>query len=108
MTGVQTCALPISNTGALLIFHGKVIQIGGTSWSAPIWAGFCALINEARKNAGKPLLPFLNPLLYKLLGTPAFRDITLGNNGAFHCGPGYDQVTGIGAANVKELIARLP
>ena len=104
----DVCAAADPNTGALLIFHGKVIQIGGTSWSAPIWAGFCALINEARKNAGKPLLPFLNPLLYKLLGTPAFRDITLGNNGAFHCGPGYDQVTGIGAANVKELIARLP
>ncbi len=96
------------NTGAFLIFHGKPIQIGGTSWSAPVWAGFCALMNEARKNAGKPLLTFLNPFLYKLLGTPAFRDITSGSNGAFHCGPGYDQVTGIGVPNVKELIARLP
>jgi kumamolisin len=96
------------NTGALLIFHGKPEQIGGTSWSAPIWAGFCALINEARKNAGKPLLAFLNPFLYPLMGTPAFRDIESGSNGAFHCGPGYDQVTGIGTPNVKELIARLP
>jgi kumamolisin len=96
------------NTGAFLIFQGKSIQIGGTSWSAPVWAAFCALINEARKNAHKPPLPFLNPLLYPLLGTPAFRDITSGSNGAFHCGPGYDQVTGIGSPDVKELIARLP
>ena len=71
-------------------------------------AGFCALINEARQKAKKPLLPFLNPALYKLMGTPAFRDITAGSNGAFHCAPNYDQVTGIGAPNVKELIARLP
>jgi kumamolisin len=65
------------------------------------------LINHARKNAGKPPLGFLNPLLYPLLGTPAFRDILVGSNGAFHCGPGYDRVTGLGSPNVKELIARI-
>jgi kumamolisin len=43
-----------------------------------------------------------------LNGTPSFRDIIKGNNGAFHCGPGYDQVTGLGSPNVAELIARLP
>jgi len=96
------------NTGAFLVFQGSPIQIGGTSWSAPMWAGFCALMNEARKKAGKPLLGFLNPALYKLLGTAAFRDIKSGSNGAFHCGSGYDQVTGLGSPNVKELIARIP
>ena len=95
------------NTGAFLVFHGSPMGIGGTSWSAPVWAGFCALINEARKNAGKPFLAFLNPALYPLIGTPAFRDITAGSNGAFPCGPGYDQVTGIGSPNVKQLLARL-
>lgn len=95
------------NTGAFVVFHGKPLEIGGTSWAAPVWAGICALMNEARKNARKPLLAFLDPLLYPLMGTPAFRDITAGSNGAFHCGPGYDQVTGIGTPNVKELIARL-
>jgi kumamolisin len=96
------------NTGAFLVFHGHNSQIGGTSWSAPVWAGFCSLINEARKKAGKPFLPFLNPLMYPLRGTPAFRDVTAGSNGKFHCGPGYDQVTGIGVPNVRELISRLP
>jgi kumamolisin len=95
------------DTGAFLVFHGSVSQIGGTSWSAPMWAGFCALINEARIKANKPALPFLNPLIYPLLGTPAFRDITKGNNGAFNAGVGYDLVTGLGVPNVKELIARL-
>jgi kumamolisin len=95
------------NEGAFLIFHGNVMQIGGTSWSAPVWAGFCALINEARTKAHKPPLGFLNPLIYPLMGTPAFRDIKTGNNGAFQAGPGYDLVTGIGVPNVKELIRAL-
>ena len=96
------------NTGAFLVFQGRAIGIGGTSWSAPVWAGFCALINQSRQDSGKPLLGFLNPSLYQLSGTPALQDITSGSNGAFHCGPGYDQVTGLGSPNVGELIGRLP
>ena len=96
------------NTGALLVINGSVTQIGGTSWSAPIWAGFCALMNAERKKAGKPYLPFLNPLIYKFLGKPAFHDIKVGNNGAFHCGTGYDMVTGLGSPNVKQLLSMLP
>jgi len=93
--------------GAFLVFHNKVQQIGGTSWSAPVWAGFCALINEARVKAKKKPLPFLNPLLYPLIGTPCFRDITQGNNGAYDAGPGYDMVTGLGVPNVAKLIQAL-
>jgi len=93
--------------GAFLVLNGRVIQIGGTSWSAPVWAGFCALINEARTIAGKPALSFLNPLLYPLMGSSCFRDIKTGTNGAFTAGPGYDLVSGIGVPNVKELIQTL-
>jgi kumamolisin len=94
--------------GANLVLNGKSIMIGGTSWAAPVWAGFCALINEARGNAGKPFLPFLNPLIYPLRGTAAFRDITAGSNGAYSAGAGYDMVTGIGVPNIAALIAALP
>lgn len=93
--------------GAFLVLHGTVVQFGGTSWSAPVWAGFCALINEARASAQKPLLPFLNPIIYPLMGTACFRDIQTGSNGAFEAGPNYDMVTGIGVPNVKELIRSL-
>jgi kumamolisin len=94
--------------GAFLILNGRQVRdLGGTSWSAPVWAGFCALINEARIQANKPPLPFLNPLIYSLLGTANFRDIVEGNNGAFDAGPGYDMVTGLGVPNVKQLIATL-
>jgi kumamolisin len=92
--------------GAFLVLHGKVTQIGGTSWSAPVWAGFCALINEARARVQKPALPFLNPLIYPLVDT-CLRDINKGTNGAFDAGPGYDLVTGLGVPNVKALIQAL-
>jgi kumamolisin len=94
-------------TGAFVMLHGKVEQIGGTSWSAPVWAAFCALINEARLKANKPTLPFLNPLLYPLAGTACFRDITDGSNGAYDCASGYDLVTGLGVPNVAKLIEAL-
>jgi kumamolisin len=93
--------------GAFLIFAGRAIQIGGTSWSAPVWAGFCALINEARIKAGNTALPFINPLLYPLAGQDSFRDITGGSNGQYDAGSGYDLVTGLGVPNVKALIAAL-
>jgi kumamolisin len=94
-------------TGAFLVLNGQVVQMGGTSWSAPVWAGFCALLNEARATARKPFLPYLNPLLYPLQGTACFRDINSGSNGDFTAGPGYDMVTGLGVPNVKELMKAL-
>jgi kumamolisin len=93
-------------TGVLVVLNGAPFPgpVAGTSLSAPVWAGFCALINEARAKAGKPVLPFLGPLIYRLMGTACFRDITAGSNGAYSAGPGYDMVTGIGVPNVAELI----
>ncbi len=95
------------NEGAYVYLNGQAQQIGGTSWAAPTWAAFCALMNQARENAKLQPLPFLNPLLYPLLGTDAFRDIVSGSNGGFKAKAGYDEVTGLGVADVKVLIAAL-
>jgi len=95
------------DTGALIIFQGKTQQIGGTSWSAPTWAGICALMNEARTKAGKQPLPFLNPIIYPVMSSGSFRDITKGSNGAFSAGIGYDLVTGIGVPDLKALAEEL-
>jgi kumamolisin len=102
---VATAADP--QPGGLIVVNGNATGVGGTSWSAPTWAGFCALINHARALAGKPPLPFLNTLLYPLGGTACFRDITSGANGAYHATSGYDLVTGLGVPNVRELINNL-
>lgn len=103
----DVCCVADPDTGALVCFQGGQLQYGGTSWSAPTWAGFCALINEARVKNGKPPLGFINPKLYPLLGNSAFRDVTSGTNGAYVAGPGFDLVTGIGVPNMKNLIDAL-
>ncbi len=92
--------------GGLIILNGVPHQSGGTSWSAPIWAGICALINSARVKAGQPPLPFLNPLLYPLAGS-CFRDILSGSNGVYHAKQGYDLVTGLGSPDVQALVKAL-
>src|SRR5262249_55953910 len=54
-------ALADPNTGVRVIVNGVSQQIGGTSASAPMWAGMMAIANQM---AGKPL-GFINPALYK-------------------------------------------
>jgi len=103
----DVCAAADPNTGAFLVLHGKPTAIGGTSWSAPVWAGLCALLNQARVNAGEQPLAYLNPLLYPLGGANGFHDVTSGSNGAYHAGTGYDLVTGLGSPNLAALLASL-
>jgi kumamolisin len=95
------------NTGAFLILNGSQLQVGGTSWSAPSWAGICARINQLRHNRGNSSLGLLGPNIYPLLGSSSFRDITSGSNGAYSAGPGFDLCTGIGVPDVNNLILAL-
>jgi kumamolisin len=95
------------NTGGFLILNGEEYIFGGTSWGAPVWAGFGALIIQSRENAGLSSLGLLGPAIYPLLGSPGFRDITSGSNGAYSAGPGYDLCTGIGVPDVSLLLSAL-
>jgi kumamolisin len=83
---------------------------GGTSLSAPIWAGMATVINSNRVNAGLPRLGFFNPVLYKLAKKEKkFHDITSGNNGnpGYTAGPGYDNDTGFGSVDLNKLMPKL-
>lgn len=81
-------------TGYVTLVDGSSGVIGGTSAVAPLWAGLIALINQS---IGKPV-GFLNPLLYQDAGTAHdLNDITVGNNGAYSAGPGWDACTGLGS-----------
>jgi kumamolisin len=95
------------NTGGYLVWNGQVYFVGGTSWGAPTWAGFSAMINQARANANQPSLGLLGPKIYPLNRTDSFRPITTGNNGpngVYNAGPAYDLCTGLGVPNVTNLI----
>ncbi len=80
-------------------------QVGGTSLSAPAWAGLIAIIDQGRVAGGLDPLDGRNETLPKLYSISAndFNDITQGNNG-FAAGPGYDLVTGRGSPKA-DLIA---
>ena len=76
---------------------------GGTSFAAPMWAGFIALANQqyAESNPGKTL-GFLNSTIYQQnvnASTYAadFHDITSGTSGSYSAVAGFDLVTGWGS-----------
>lgn len=94
--------------GAFVWLNGREWPVGGTSWSAPVWAGFAALIAEAREKQGKAGVGFLAPALYKVQTGQGLRDIAIGNNGAFSASTGWDAVTGLGVPDLKALIQALP
>jgi kumamolisin len=94
-------------TGVKFVFGQQVRTGGGTSQSAPIWAGLAALIDQMYADSGTPPLGDLNPLLYevaKASTAPSFHDVYLGGNAVAPGGrPGYDMVTGLGSPNVENL-----
>ncbi|HEY2341964.1 MAG TPA: protease pro-enzyme activation domain-containing protein, partial [Chthoniobacteraceae bacterium] len=105
---VPDVSLVASNTTyAYFYFEGAASGVAGTSWATPTWAGFSALINEARANNALPPLGAFNPHIYPLISTNNFRDITSGSNGQYSCGVGYDMVTGIGVPDVGVLLGTL-
>ncbi|MGA7561288.1 MAG: protease pro-enzyme activation domain-containing protein [Terriglobales bacterium] len=83
---------------------------GGTSFAAPMWAGYLALANQQAAANGKPAPGFINPTIYPLglSGgySAAFHDITSGNNG-FPAEVGYDLDSGWGSPNGSGLINAL-
>ena len=96
--------------------------VGGTSASAPAFAGVLALVSQSQ---GGARLGQANSILYQLAKSKystVFHDVTVGNNsvpcvtGSLNCGTnlfltgyaagtGYDLATGLGSVDVKQLIA---
>lgn len=97
-------------TGVRIVFEQSPRIGGGTSQSAPIWAGLTAVMNQyVVANGGVPLGD-INPLLYRVAQgskLPGFRDITAGGNAVDTPNPGYDLVTGLGSPNVHNLVRDL-
>jgi kumamolisin len=89
-------------TGYQVRVDGKKLVIGGTSAVAPLWAGLIAVINH---QLGRPV-GFVNPALYRT-GTPAFRDISTGNNGGYQAASNWDACTGLGSPNGAALLKAL-
>lgn len=106
-------------------FKYSEYRIGGTSLSSPLFAGVVAVGMQVKGGS----LGFLNPRMYKLSGTAAFRDVdhsrtvtdgvvrvdfangvnankgkitslrTINQTGSIYVTKGYDDVTGVGSPN---------
>lgn len=111
------------------IYIGKTLSyVGGTSLSSPMMLGFWARLESAHGNhlglasialyrvfdkvnpgvsvpdpIGVPItVPNPNPA-----PVPGLTDIVAGSNGLYPAAPGYDLVTGLGAPDVKPLMAAI-
>ncbi len=97
-------------TGVKIVLDGQLVVGGGTSQSAPIWAGLTAVMNQYLIANGGRAIGDLNPLLYRIAAgapLPSFRDVTLGGNAVYLAGPGYDLVSGLGTPDIANLVRNL-
>jgi subtilase family serine protease len=88
---------------------------GGTSCSAPLWAGLTALMNQQAAASKLPRVGFLNPALYAIASrsdySRFFHDITKGNNtwrgspNLFYATAGYDLCCGLGSIGTNLINA---
>jgi pseudomonalisin len=88
-------------SGYDVVVNGAVEGIGGTSASAPSWQGIWARVQGAHSGT----VGFAGPVLYTTEPATAFKDITIGANGAYTAGPGYDLVTGLGTPDIAKLVS---
>jgi kumamolisin len=90
-------------TGYTIRVDGQTMVIGGTSAVAPLWAGLVAVANQQLGTQ----VGFIQPAIYAAKAAAAFNDITVGNNGAFSAGPGWDACSGLGSPIAGKLIPLL-
>ncbi len=92
-------------SGANIVVNGTTfpVPVGGTSLSAPLFAATWArLLQTCGTNLG-----FAAPTLYQYAkGNPnMYHDVTVGSNGGYSAGAGWDKVTGWGSINVDNMRA---
>lgn len=82
--------------------------VAGTSCAAPSASAVIALLNDARLQAGKSPLGFLNPFIYA--NQDKWNDVAKGSNSGGGCGIGWpavigwDAATGVGSPNYARLV----
>ena len=111
-------------SGGLEGANNQITTAGGTSFAAPIFAGFVAILNGFEHTTGQGNI---NPTLYSLASNPAsyaaaFHDIVSGTNacvlGVANCSApgqsgysatqGYDEATGLGSVDFDKLLTAWP
>ncbi|HXW76923.1 MAG TPA: hypothetical protein VEJ20_05885 [Candidatus Eremiobacteraceae bacterium] len=80
----------------------------GSGFGAASWAGILLLADAERKTDGKDALSGVESILYKERTTSDFyTDITIGCNGYYCSGTGWDAVSGLGSPNASTIYSTL-
>ena len=116
MRGVPDIAFQASARTGPLVYDGGEggwFIVGGTSCSAPQWAGLIAIADQIKGSD----LGYINPYLYQIANDPVkyandFFDVTVGNNQTtsipgYAASQGWDAVTGLGTPNAANLLPDL-
>jgi subtilase family serine protease len=97
--------------GYLIYQNGGLYVVGGTSASAPSFAGLMALVvqNAAARQGNANTVFYSLATKQKAGGAAVFHDIVTGNNSVpgqsgFKAATGYDQTTGLGSVNASVLV----
>ena len=97
-------AMRTATRATACVLTGRRASSAARGARAPFWAGLIALLNQ---KLGRPV-GFFQPALYTLpAGSLAFRDVTVGDNGAYQAKTGWDPCTGLGSPNGTKLLAAL-
>lgn len=98
-------------SGASVYVNGAAEGVGGTSLSSPMALGIWARAVNANPRLGFASIPLYG--LYDgtgLLGAypyGGFHDVTVGVNGLYAAGPGYDLNTGLGTPWINQMVQAL-
>ncbi len=97
-----------NGVGYVTAIDDKFGLVYGTSASTPTVASIFVLINQARLDAGKSSIGFVNPVLYA--NPKSLNDVISGSNPGcgtqgFSAQAGWDPVTGLGTPNFQRLLA---
>ncbi|XHG09611.1 Tripeptidyl-peptidase sed3 [Aspergillus wentii] len=105
----------------VIVDHGSLLRIGGTSAAAPVFAAIISRLNAARLAQNQPRMGFLNPWLYSINQT-GFADIVDGGStgctgksesggrasfvpyASWNATTGWDPATGLGTPFFNTLV----
>ncbi len=94
----------------VIVVSGQTYTVGGTSAAAPTVASIIALLNDARRKAGKASVGWVHPTFYSNPST--FTDVTSGasygcpspdQNVGLPCATGFDGPSGLGSLQFSKL-----
>jgi subtilase family serine protease len=110
MPDVAAVGDPYTGVAVYSRINGGWFEVGGTSVSAPVWAGYVSQLNCATQTVGQGRVGFFNPNAYHFaeFNLGLMIDITNGSNGdaltneglqGYYAGVLYDNCSGWGSIN---------